>query len=74
MCIRDSIGTIILSPGEQAVVSANGSEKRMVDLDEYVGWVDGHGGAVLFLHCGEITEISGLDGLLNICGLSLIHI
>ena len=36
-----SIGTIILSPGEQAVVSANGSEKRMVDLDEYVGWVDG---------------------------------
>lgn len=36
-----NIGTIILSPGEQAVVSANGSEKRMVDLDEYVGWVDG---------------------------------
>ena len=36
-----SIGTIILSPGEQAVGSANGSEKRMVDLDEYVGWVDG---------------------------------
>ena len=36
-----SIRTIILSPGEQAVVSANGSEKRMVDLDEYVGWVDG---------------------------------
>ena len=36
-----SIGTIILSPGEPAVVSANGSEKRMVDLDEYVGWVDG---------------------------------
>lgn len=36
-----SIGTIILSPREQAVVSANGSEKRMVDLDEYVGWVDG---------------------------------
>ena len=36
-----SIGTIILSPGEQTVVSANGSEKRMVDLDEYVGWVDG---------------------------------
>ena len=36
-----SIGTIILSPGEQAVVSANGSEKRMVDLDEYVSWVDG---------------------------------
>ena len=36
-----SFGTIILSPGEQAVVSANGSEKRMVDLDEYVGWVDG---------------------------------
>ena len=36
-----SIGTTILSPGEQAVVSANGSEKRMVDLDEYVGWVDG---------------------------------
>ena len=23
------------------MVSANGSEKRMVDLDEYVGWVDG---------------------------------
>ena len=36
-----SIDTIILSPAGQTVVSANGSEKRMVDLDEYVGWVDG---------------------------------
>ena len=33
--------TITLAPGEQAVVSANGSEKRTVDLEEYVGWVDG---------------------------------
>ncbi|MBD3588810.1 FecR domain-containing protein [Bacteroides sp. GM023] len=32
---------ITLSPGEQAVVSANGSEKRVVDLEEYVGWVNG---------------------------------
>ena len=28
-------------PGEQAIVSANGSEKRAVDLEEYVGWVEG---------------------------------
>lgn len=32
---------ITLSPGEQAVVSVNGSEKRVVDLEEYVGWVNG---------------------------------
>lgn len=32
---------ITLLPGEQAVVSANGSEKRVVDLEEYVGWVNG---------------------------------
>ena len=30
-----------LQPGEQAVVSANGTEKRTVDLDEYIGWVNG---------------------------------
>ena len=33
--------TITLSPGEQAVVLANSSTKRKVDLEEYVGWVDG---------------------------------
>ena len=33
--------TITLSPGEQAVVFANSSTKREVDLEEYVGWVDG---------------------------------
>ena len=33
--------TITLSPGEQAVVIANSSTKRKVDLEEYVGWVDG---------------------------------
>ena len=33
--------TITLSPGEQAVVFANSSTKRKVDLEEYVGWVDG---------------------------------
>lgn len=33
--------TITLSPGEQAVVSANRSTKRVVDLEEYIGWVDG---------------------------------
>lgn len=32
---------ITLLPGEQAIVSANGSEKRAVDLEEYVGWVEG---------------------------------
>lgn len=33
--------TVTLSPGEQAVVFANSSMKRKVDLEEYVGWVDG---------------------------------
>ena len=32
---------ITLLPGEQAIVSANGLEKRAVNLEEYVGWVDG---------------------------------
>lgn len=32
---------ITLLPGEQVIVSANGSEKRAVNLEEYVGWVDG---------------------------------
>ena len=36
-----NVEAITLQPGEQAVVSANGSEKRTVDLDEYVGWVEG---------------------------------
>ena len=36
-----NVGTVTLQPGEQAVVSANGAEKRTVDLDEYVGWVNG---------------------------------
>lgn len=35
------VGTVTLQPGEQAVVSANGSEKRVVNLEEYVGWVNG---------------------------------
>ena len=33
--------TITLSPGEQAVVLANSSTKRVVNLEEYVGWVNG---------------------------------
>ena len=33
--------TIALSPGEQAVVFANSSTKRVVNLEEYVGWVNG---------------------------------
>lgn len=36
-----NVGTVTLQPGEQAVVSANGTEKRTVDLDEYTGWVNG---------------------------------
>lgn len=36
-----NVEAITLLPGEQAVVSANGSEKRTVDLEEYVGWVEG---------------------------------
>lgn len=36
-----NVGTVTLQPGEQAVVSANGAEKRTVDLDEYIGWVNG---------------------------------
>lgn len=33
--------TLTLLPGEQAVVSAHSSTKRKVDLEEYVGWVEG---------------------------------
>lgn len=33
--------SVTLLPGEQAVASAGSVEKRAVDLDEYVGWVDG---------------------------------
>ena len=36
-----NVGTVTLQPGEQAAVSANGTEKRTVDLDEYIGWVNG---------------------------------
>lgn len=36
-----NVGTVTLQPGEQAIVSANGTEKRTVDLDEYIGWVNG---------------------------------
>ena len=36
-----NVEAITLLPGEQAVVSANGSEKRTVELEEYVGWVEG---------------------------------
>lgn len=36
-----NVEAITLLPGEQAVVSANGSEKHTVDLEEYVGWVEG---------------------------------
>lgn len=32
---------ITLAPGEQAVVSATSAEKRVVDLEEYTGWVSG---------------------------------
>lgn len=33
--------TVALSPGEQAVCSAEGVVKREVDVDEYIGWVKG---------------------------------
>lgn len=33
--------TLTLLPGEQAVVCSNSSTKRKVDLEEYVGWVEG---------------------------------
>lgn len=33
--------TITLLPGEQAVVFANSSTKREVNVEEYIGWVDG---------------------------------
>ena len=33
--------TITLSPGEQAVVSAEGIKKHAVDVEEYVGWING---------------------------------
>lgn len=33
--------SVTLLPGEQAVASVGSVEKRAVDLDEYVGWVDG---------------------------------
>lgn len=36
-----NVGAVTLQPGEQAIVSANGVEKRTVDLDEYIGWVNG---------------------------------
>lgn len=32
---------VTLSPGEQAVVSSRGIEKRVVDLEEYIGWAKG---------------------------------
>lgn len=32
---------VTLLPGEQAVASVNGAEKRTVNLDEYIGWVNG---------------------------------
>ena len=31
-----NVGTVTLQPGEQAIVSASGTEKRTVDLDEYI--------------------------------------
>lgn len=37
----DSGESVTLLPGEQAVATAVSVEKRAVDLDEYVGWVDG---------------------------------
>lgn len=37
----DSGESVTLLPGEQAVATAGNVEKRAVDLDEYVGWVDG---------------------------------
>ena len=33
--------TITLAPGEQAVVSSRGIEKRSVDVNEYIGWAQG---------------------------------
>ena len=50
-----NVGTVTLQPGEQAIVSANGTEKRTVDLDEYIGWVNG---VYNFKNCslGEIME------------------
>lgn len=32
---------ITLAPGEQAVASSRGIEKRAVDVDEYIGWARG---------------------------------
>lgn len=32
---------ITLLPGEQAVASANGAERRTVNIDEHIGWVNG---------------------------------
>lgn len=40
-CANSSQGSIVLSPGEQAVSSADKLEKRPVDIEEYVGWVKG---------------------------------
>lgn len=34
-------GQLSLLPGEQAVVSPAGAEKKEVDVEEYVGWVNG---------------------------------
>lgn len=36
-----NVGSVTLSPGEQSVASAHAMEKRVVDLEEYVGWVNG---------------------------------
>ena len=36
-----NVGSVTLSPGEQSVASAHAMEKRTVDLEEYVGWVNG---------------------------------
>ena len=33
--------TITLAPGEQAVASSRGIEKRAVDVNEYIGWAQG---------------------------------
>ena len=33
--------TITLAPGEQAVASSRGIEKRVVDVNEYIGWAQG---------------------------------
>lgn len=32
---------IMLQPGEQAIASSDGIDKKQVDLEEYIGWVNG---------------------------------